>query len=118
MNGIELLDLDTLNAAYNQRLGMLHSYIRPSIVHNPQTSKTNIARKTLPDKTVDQKIENPKRSTSRNDKAAAPIVKSEEKVKPKEPVIKIKDLVARGKSEGVDLIQFLSEHFAVEEVEL
>ena len=52
VNGIELLDLDTLNAAYNQRLGMLHSYIRPSIVHNSQTSKTNTVRKTLPDKTV------------------------------------------------------------------
>ena len=33
-------------------------------------------------------------------------------------MIKIKDMVARAKSEGVDLIQLMSEHFAVEEVEL
>lgn len=79
VNGIELLDLDTLNAAYNQRLGMLHSYIRPSIIHNSQTSKTNIVRKTLPDKTVEQVVDTPTRIRKSKDTEPNKIVNAEEK---------------------------------------
>ena len=45
LNGSELLNLESLNEAYNKRLTMLHGYISPNIKKKAQTSKikTNIA---------------------------------------------------------------------------
>lgn len=38
LNGIEQLNIVTLNEAYKKRLSMLHTYIEPTITHKSQTS--------------------------------------------------------------------------------
>lgn len=39
LSGIEILNLETLNQAYRQRLSLLHEYIQPNITHGGQTSR-------------------------------------------------------------------------------
>lgn len=39
LTGKEVLNLDTLNEAYQQRLSLLHGYIQPSVIQNKSTSK-------------------------------------------------------------------------------
>lgn len=39
LTGKEVLNLDTLNEAYQQRLLLLHGYIQPSVIQNKSTSK-------------------------------------------------------------------------------
>lgn len=44
LTGKEVLNLDTLNEAYQQRLSLLHGYIQPSVIqNNPTTKKKKIA---------------------------------------------------------------------------
>jgi len=38
LTGQEVLDLETLNQAYKQRLSLLHGYIQPTVIHNGQSS--------------------------------------------------------------------------------
>lgn len=40
LSGKEVLNLDTLNQAYKQRLSLLHGYIQPTISHGGNTSKS------------------------------------------------------------------------------
>ncbi|MCP6429231.1 hypothetical protein NL523_28350, partial [Klebsiella pneumoniae] len=40
LNGKEILNLESLNEAYQQRLSLLHGYIQPSVSQGKQTSKT------------------------------------------------------------------------------
>lgn len=44
LTGKEVLNLETLNEAYQQRLSLLHGYIKPSVIQNkPKTKKKNSA---------------------------------------------------------------------------
>lgn len=39
LSGKECLDMEALQNAYTQRMGMLHSYINPSVTRNVQSGK-------------------------------------------------------------------------------
>ncbi len=88
LNGKEVLNLESLNEAYQQRLSMLHGYIHPA--QKKQTSK-------------------PKR------KATVKDVYFPEKDVNKEEFT-IADLVDTAKVENMDIVQLLKEHMTVEEV--
>lgn len=48
LTGEEILNLDTLNKAYEQRLSMLHEYTKSSIIKNSSTSKKTKQKKNKP----------------------------------------------------------------------
>jgi len=91
LNGKEILNLESLNEAYQQRLSLLHSYIQPSISQSKQTSKTkkktNVSMN-ISNKTIDSIDDN----------------------------ISIDDLVKKAKSENIDVVQLLKKYMPVEEV--
>ena len=88
LNGSEMISIDNLNKAYQQRLSMLHDYIQPSIVHNSQTTKV---RKSKPHKEL-------------------------AKTAPQKSDFKITDLASKTKSEGLDFLTLLKENVIVEEI--
>ncbi len=45
LTGKEVLNLDSLNEAYQQRLSLLHGYIQPSVIQNNSTTKKRIRKK-------------------------------------------------------------------------
>lgn len=92
LSGKEILNLETLNEAYQKRLSLLHEYINPTITHNQQASKTKPKRK------------NP---------AANLTGKSELKVNIQKSLV---DLVSRAKTENLDIVSLIQEHFTVVEV--
>lgn len=51
LTGKELLNLETLNEAYQQRLSLLHGYIQPSVIQNKPTTKR---KKTIADLNINQ----------------------------------------------------------------
>ena len=87
LTGKEILNLDTLNEAYKQRLTLLHSYIQPSVIQNNPTTKK---KKTAVDVSVNQIEE--KRSYS------------------------IKSIAEKAKSENLDVVELLKEVYTVVEV--
>lgn len=87
LNGKETLNLESLNAAYQQRLSLLHGYIQPSI---PQGKQTNRIKKKAP---------------------AMPTANV-----PTDSSVSIAELVAAAKSDGMDIVQLLKNHFPVVEV--
>lgn len=91
LTGKEVLNLETLNEAYQKRLSLLHDYIQPSISHNQQTTKAKRKR------TVDSKngVEIKKMSSA-----------------------SISELVGIAKTENADIVSLLKEHFSVVEVAL
>ena len=90
LNGEEILNLELLNAAYKQRLSLLHGYIQPSSFQGKQTSK--IKKKAL----VHTGRENENKIL--NDR------------------ISIADLVAKAKNESIDIVQLLKSNMSVVEV--
>ena len=109
VNDIEKLTLETLKLAYEQRLGMLHSYINPSIVHNSQTTNSAVikAKKLkLPSKVSSPSTKPIKDVPLSSDGAVAKTVNS----------IKIKDIFDKAKEEKIDLITLLKEMITIEEV--
>ena len=86
LNGREILNLKSLNEAYQQRLSMLHGFIQPR--QKCQTSK--VKRKTIVPK-VDTHVETDGEFT-------------------------IAGLVSQAKSEGVDIVELLKNHLPVVEV--
>lgn len=86
IGGTEILNLEMLNQAYEQRMKLLHSYINPSIVKNKSTSKTKKKESAMP---------------------------SENKV---DKTISISALVTESKDKGLDLIDLLRQHFTIIEV--
>ena len=86
IGGTEILNLEMLNQAYEQRMKLLHSYINPSIVKNKSTSQTKKEESAMP---------------------------SENKV---DKTISISALVAESKDKGLDLIDLLRQHFTIIEV--
>lgn len=91
LTGKEILNLETLNEAYQKRLSLLHDYIQPSIIHNQQTTKMKRKRN------VDSKmgVEVKKMSSA-----------------------SILELVEIAKTENTDIVSLLREHFPVVEVDI
>ena len=87
LNGREVLDLESLNEAYQQRLSLLHGFIQPG--QKKQTSKT-------------------KRKVSTAD---IPLSDGKEHGE-----FTIADLVSKSKAEGVDIVELLRDHMSVVEV--
>ena len=87
LNGKEILNLDSLNEAYQQRLSLLHGYIQPSVSLGKQTSKIKkkVTVHTAEDETLDDRVS-------------------------------IADLVAKAKDENMDIVQLLKSNMPVVEV--
>ena len=85
--GKETLDLDALNAAYEQRLSLVHRYIEPSIQKGKSTSNTKTRNK------------------------PASIVQAEIDDK-----ISISFLAEKSKAEGIDIVPLLKKYFPLLEV--
>jgi len=86
LNGREVLNLESLNEAYQQRLSMLHGFIQPR--QKCQTSKTK-RKITVPK--IDARVESDGEFT-------------------------IAGLVSQAKAEGVDIVELLKNHLLVVEV--
>ena len=87
LNGKETLNLESLNAAYQQRLSLLHGYIQPSIPQGKQTSRIKKKAPAMPTTNV-----------------------------PTDSSVSIAELVAAAKNDGMDIVQLLKNHFPVVEV--
>jgi hypothetical protein len=90
LEGKEILNLSTLNDAYQKRLNMLHEFISPSIVVNQQTSKP-IKKSFISQQSKVEVVE---------DDSANNIV----------------DLANRAKKNNEDILTLLKERFSVTEV--
>jgi hypothetical protein len=87
LTGKEILNLETLNMAYKQRLTLLHSYI-----HTSETkAKTIKPRKKKP-------------------------IASSDNLKSDNKGVSIMDMAKQAKTNNTDIVALLREHFAVEEV--
>lgn len=85
----EILDMEMLNQAYNQRLSFLHSYIQPAISQKKQTSR-------------------PKKKN--------PVSKIDSVQEKDNECVSISDLAVRAKAENLDMVAILREFYTVEEV--
>lgn len=88
LNGKEVLNLESLNEAYQQRLSLLHGYIQQSI--SPGKQQTSKIKK----------------------KAHVPTAENETS----DDRISIADLVAKAKYESIDIVQLLKSNMPVVEV--
>ena len=92
MNGKEILNMETLNQAYQKRMQMLHEYTRASIKSNSQTGNFK-SRKIFIQAEINKNIE----------------------------VVKLQNLVEmlkKSKRENLNFLDFLKENFTIEEVAL
>lgn len=89
LSGKEILDMEMLNQAYDQRLSFLHSYIQPSISQKKQTSRP---KKKNPIKEICSVQEMGKECVS------------------------ISNLAMQAKEENLDMVALLKEFYIVEEV--
>lgn len=89
LNGREMLDLVSLNEAYQKRLSLLHGFIQPIIKKRSQTSNLQKRKYSYDNENTDTKI-------------------CEE--------IKISDLVVTAKNENMEIVGLLKEYFTVDEV--
>ena len=87
LNGKEILNLESLNEAYQQRLSLLHGYIQPSVSVGKQTTKI---------------------------KKKAPVHTAENETL--DDRVSIADLVAKAKDENMDIVQLLKSNMPVVEV--
>ena len=87
LNGKEILNLESLNEAYQQRLSLLHGYIQPSVSIGKQNSKLK-------------------------KKAAIHIADN----KNADDCVSIADLVTKAKNENIDIVQLLKSNISVVEV--
>lgn len=86
----EILNLDTLNEAYQQRLSLLHGYIQPSVIQNKPTTKKK--------------------------KTAASVKKNQTQSQPKQEGYSITEIAERAKAENLDVVELLKEVYTVVEV--
>lgn len=91
LNGKEVLNLETLNEAYQKRLTLLHDYIKPTIINKGQTSKP---KKETPATGIEKPLD--EALTTDN--------------------ISIADMVLKAKSDNTDIVSLMKEHFVVVEV--
>lgn len=90
LTGKEVLNLDTLNEAYQQRLSLLHGYIQPSVIQNKPTTKKK--------------------------KTAASVKKNQIQSQPKQEEYSITEIAERAKAENLDVVELLKEVYTVVEV--
>lgn len=90
LTGKEVLNLDTLNEAYQQRLSLLHGYIQPSVIQNKPTTKKK--------------------------KTTASVKKNQTQSKPKQEGYSITEIAERAKAENLDVVELLKEVYTVVEV--
>lgn len=90
LTGKEVLNLDTLNEAYQQRLSLLHGYIQPSVIQNKPTTKKK--------------------------KTATSVRKSQTQSQPKQEGYSITEIAERAKAENLDVVELLKEVYTVVEV--
>lgn len=90
LTGKEILNLDTLNEAYQQRLTLLHGYIQPSVIQNKPTTKKK--------------------------KTAASVKKNQTQSQPKQEGYSITEIAERAKAENLDVVELLKEVYTVVEV--
>lgn len=90
LTGKEVLNLDTLNEAYQQRLTLLHGYIQPSVIQNKPTTKKQ--------------------------KTAASVKKNQIQSQPKQERYSITEIAERAKAENLDVVELLKEVYTVIEV--
>lgn len=89
LSGKEILDMEMLNQAYDQRLSFLHSYIQPSISQRKQTSR-------------------PKKKNPVNKIGSVQEMGKE--------CVSISNLAIQAKEENLDMVALLKEFYTVEEV--
>ncbi len=87
LNGKKILNLESLNEAYQQRLSLLHGYIQPSVSVGKQTTKI---------------------------KKKAPVYAAENETS--DDRVSIADFVAKAKDENMDIVQLLKSNMPVVEV--
>lgn len=92
LTGKEVLNLDTLNEAYQQRLTLLHGYIQPSVIQNKPTTKKK--------------------------KTAASIKKNQIQSQLKQERYSITEIAERAKTENLDVVELLKEVYTVAEVSI
>lgn len=90
LTGKEVLNLDTLNEAYQQRLTLLHGYIQPSVIQNKPTTKKK--------------------------KTAASVKKNQIQSQPKQKGYSITEIAEKAKTENLDVVELLKEVYTVVEV--
>ena len=90
LTGKEVLNLDTLNEAYQQRLSLLHGYIQPSVIQNKPTTKKK--------------------------KTAASVKKNLTQSQPKQEGYSITEIAERAKVENLDVVELLKEVYTIVEV--
>ena len=90
LTGKEVLNLDTLNEAYQQRLTLLHGYIQPSVIQNKPTTKKK--------------------------KTVASAKKNQTQSQPKQERYSITEIAERAKAENLDVVELLKEVYTVIEV--
>lgn len=90
LTGKEVLNLDTLNEAYQQRLSLLHGYIQPSVIQN--------------------------KPTTRKKKIAASLTMNQTQSQPKQERYSITEIAERAKAENLDVVELLKEVYTVIEV--
>ena len=103
LNGKEILNLESLNEAYQKRLSLLHGFIHPE--QKKQTSKTK--RKVS---AVDVKTSTERKSSRKlgDEKINDGELSNEE--------FSIADLVTTAKDENEDIVQLLKVHMPIVEV--
>ena len=90
LDGREVMDITTLNEAYQKRLSMLHGYIQPTIQKKSQTSKAVKKQNHIPrDVTIGKDVQGE---------------------------YLIAELASKAKSGGLDIVRLLKEHMPVAEV--
>lgn len=89
ITGKEILNIETLNKAYKQRLSLLHSYIQPTVISNKQI--TTRRKKTVAN------IKNNVAETAKESHS-------------------IKEIAERAKAEKLDVVALLKENYTVVEV--
>lgn len=92
LTGTEVVNMETLNQAYKQRLSLLHDYIQPTITHGNQTGRSR------------KKVSAAKTTDKENEKLKLNVQKS------------FFDLVVQAKAENLDIVSLLKENFVVVEV--
>ena len=90
LTGKEVLNLDTLNEAYQRRLTLLHGYIQPSVIQNKPITKKK--------------------------KTAASVKKNQTQSQPKQERYSITEIAERAKAENLDVVELLKEVYTVIEV--
>lgn len=89
----EVLNLDTLNEAYQQRLSLLHGYIQPSVIQNKPTTKKK------------------KTAASVRKNQSAVVKQAEEQAN-----YSISEIAEKAKAENLDVVELLKEVYTVIEV--